>query len=75
MKAISANFIAVNKDVTAEITLPCRVKIDGPKMLLDINLSSIRIRPDLVIVPTFDTKVTKYLCLGWVFFFRQISTF
>ena len=29
-----------------------------------------------VIVPTFDTKVTEYLCSGWVFFFfRQISTF
>ena len=28
------------------------------------------------IVPTFDTKVTDYLCSGWVFFFfRQISTF
>ena len=28
------------------------------------------------IVPTFDTKVTEYLCSGWVlFFFRQISTF
>ena len=26
-------------------------------------------------VPTFDTKVTEYLCSGWVFFFRQISTF
>ena len=26
--------------------------------------------------PTFDTKVTEYLCSGWVFFFfRQISTF
>ena len=30
----------------------------------------------LIIVPTFDTKVTEYLCSGWVFFFfRQISTF
>ena len=29
-----------------------------------------------VIAPTFDTKVTEYLCSGWVFFFfRQISTF
>ena len=29
-----------------------------------------------VFVPTFDTKVTEYLCSGWVFFFpRQISTF
>ena len=29
-----------------------------------------------VVVPTFDTKVTEYLCSGWVFiFFRQISTF
>ena len=29
-----------------------------------------------LIVPTFDTKVTEYLCSGWVFFFfRQISTF
>ena len=29
-----------------------------------------------VIVPTFDTKVTEYLCSGWgFFFFRQISTF
>ena len=27
------------------------------------------------IVPTFDTKVTEYLCSGWFFFFRQISTF
>ena len=28
------------------------------------------------IVPTFDAKVTEYLCSGWVFlFFRQISTF
>ena len=27
------------------------------------------------IVPTFDTKVTEYLCSGWVFFFGQISTF
>ena len=27
-----------------------------------------------VIVTTFDTKVTEYLCSGW-FFFRQISTF
>ena len=28
-----------------------------------------------VIVPTFDTKVTEYLCSGCVFFFfRQIST-
>ena len=27
-------------------------------------------------VPTFGTKVTEYLCSGWVFFFfRQISTF
>ena len=29
-----------------------------------------------IVVPTFDTKVTEYLCSGWVFFFfRQISTF
>ena len=28
-----------------------------------------------IIVPTFDTTVTEYLCSGWVFFFRQISTF
>ena len=29
-----------------------------------------------LIVPTFDTKVTEYLCSGGVFFFfRQISTF
>ena len=29
-----------------------------------------------IFVPTFDTKVTEYLCSGWVFFFfRQISTF
>ena len=28
-----------------------------------------------LIVPTFDTKVTEYLFSGWVFFFRQISTF
>ena len=27
------------------------------------------------IVPTFDTKVTEYLCSGCVFFFRQVSTF
>ena len=28
-----------------------------------------------LIVPIFDTKVTEYLCSGWVFFFfRQIST-
>ena len=31
---------------------------------------------ETVFVPTFDTKVTEYLCSGWVFFFfRQISTF
>ena len=30
----------------------------------------------LLFVLTFDTKVTEYLCSGWVFFFfRQISTF
>ena len=29
-----------------------------------------------IIVPTFDTKVTEYLCSGWViFFFRQIFIF
>ena len=28
-----------------------------------------------LIVPTFDTNVTKYLCLSGFFFFRQISTF
>ena len=32
-----------------------------------------------IVVPTFDTKVTEYLCSGWVFFrfffFRQTSTF
>ena len=29
-----------------------------------------------IIIPTFDTKVTEYLCSGWVFFFfRQVSTF
>ena len=27
-----------------------------------------------VFVPTYDTKVTEYLCSEWVFF-RQISTF
>ena len=26
-------------------------------------------------VPTFDTKITEYLCSGWVFVFRPISTF
>ena len=29
----------------------------------------------LLIVPTFDTKVTEYLCSGWFFFFRRISAF
>ena len=28
-----------------------------------------------LIVPTFDTKVTEYLCSRGFFFFRQISTF
>ena len=28
-----------------------------------------------IIVPTFDTKVTEYLCSGWFFFFRQSATF
>ena len=36
-----------------------------------LNFASI----DQLIVPTLDTKVTKYLCLGWIFFFRQVSTF
>ena len=27
----------------------------------------------LFIVPTFDTKVTEYLCSGWVFFFLQTN--
>ena len=27
-------------------------------------------RNDLFIVPTFDTKVTEYLCSGWVFFLQ-----
>ena len=34
-----------------------------------------REKQDQFFVPTFDTKVTEYLCSGWVFFFRQISTF
>ena len=54
---------------------------DGPEKLpmvpykiQTINFSSELIL--LIIVPTFDTKVTEYLCSGWVFFFfRQISTF
>ena len=28
-----------------------------------------------LIVPTFDTKVTEYLCLGWVFFLQTIFDF
>ena len=28
-----------------------------------------------VSVPTFLTRLTDYLCSGWVFLFRQISTF
>ena len=26
-----------------------------------------------LVVPTFDTKVTEYLCSGWVFFFLQTN--
>ena len=35
------------------------------------------LRPDTcsLIVPTFDTKVTEYLCSGGYFFFRQFSNF
>ena len=29
----------------------------------------------MVFVSTFVTKVTEYLCSGWVFFFKQVSFF
>ena len=40
-------------------------------------LHFISFSPISFFVPTIDTKVTEYLCSGWVFFFffRQISTF
>ena len=48
-------------------------------LLLDLKGQSEHpgLRPDTSspVVPIFDTKVTEYLCSGWVFFFRQISTF
>ena len=63
--------IEIEKDVTiAQFTLLQR-KINETYMQFHHGKRHITL-----IVPTFDTKVTEYLCSGWVFFFfRQISTF
>ena len=47
---------------------------NGDKRLVRIG---VKVYEKMVLfVPTFDTKVTEYLCSGWDFFiFRQISTF
>ena len=42
---------------------------------LSLLLPKLAVDLFFVIIPTFVTEATEYLCSGWFFFSRQISTF